>query len=48
MTVAEAAAYLKAKEQDIIALIDGGELKAKKIGSEYRISKSALDAYLNA
>ncbi len=48
MTVAEAAAYLKAKEQDIVALIDGGELKAKKIGSEYRISKSALDAYLNA
>lgn len=48
MTVAEAAAYLKAKEQDVVALIDGGELKAKKIGSEYRISKSALDAYLNA
>ncbi len=48
MTVAEAAAYLKVKEQDIVTLIDGGELKAKKIGSEYRISKSALDTYLNA
>jgi len=46
MTVSDAAAALKVGEEDILALITGGELKAKKIGSSYRISKSALEEYL--
>jgi excisionase family DNA binding protein len=46
MTVSDAAAALKVGEADILALITGGELKAKKIGSSYRISKSALEEYL--
>jgi excisionase family DNA binding protein len=46
MTVEEAAAYLKVTAADIQAAIDAGELKAKKIGSNVRISKEAIDAYL--
>lgn len=46
MTLEEAAAYLKVSPQDVQAAIDAGELKAKKIGSQYRIAKDAIDAYL--
>jgi excisionase family DNA binding protein len=46
MTVEEAARYLKAPVEDVMAAITGGELKAKKIGSSYRISKAAVEAYL--
>ena len=46
MTPGEAAAYLRVSEEDVLALITGGELKAKKIGNAFRISKEALDAYL--
>jgi excisionase family DNA binding protein len=46
MTVEEAAAYLKVTPADIQAAIDAGELKAKKIGANVRISKEAIDAYL--
>jgi excisionase family DNA binding protein len=46
MTPAEAAAVLRVSEEDIIASITAGELKAKKIGNAYRISKEALEEYL--
>jgi excisionase family DNA binding protein len=46
MTPAEAAAYLKVSEEDVVAAIQSGDLKAKKIGNAYRISKDALDAFL--
>lgn len=46
MTPAEAAAVLRVSEEDILAAITAGELKAKKIGAAYRISKEALLAYL--
>jgi excisionase family DNA binding protein len=46
MTPAEAAAYLRVSEEDVIAAITAGDLKAKKIGNAYRISKDALDAFL--
>lgn len=46
MTVDEAAAYLKVTAADIQAAIDAGDLKARKIGESYRISKDAIDAYL--
>jgi len=48
MTVAEAATYLKVSEADLQALIDEGQVKAKKIGSDYRISKKTLDDFLNS
>lgn len=46
MTPAEAAVYLRVAEEDVLAIITSGELKARKIGNAYRISKESLDAYL--
>ncbi len=48
MTLSEAAAYIRVGEEDVLAIINAGELKAKKIGSSYRISKSAIDEYLSS
>jgi excisionase family DNA binding protein len=47
MTPSEAASYLKVSEEDVVAAIEGGQIKAKKIGKAYRISKESLDAYLS-
>lgn len=46
MTLEEAAAYLKVNPADVQALIDSGDLKARTIGSQVRISKDAIDAFL--
>jgi len=46
MTPGEAAGYLKVSEEDVVAAIKAGDIKAKKIGKGYRISKKALDEYL--
>jgi excisionase family DNA binding protein len=46
MTPAEAAAYMRVSEEDVIAAIQAGDLKAKKLGNAYRISKEVLDAFL--
>jgi excisionase family DNA binding protein len=46
MTPAEAAAYLKVSEEDVIAAINAGDLKARKLGAAFRISKSALEDFL--
>jgi excisionase family DNA binding protein len=46
MTPAEAATFLRVSEEDVIAAINSGDLKAKKLGNSYRISKEALDAFL--
>jgi excisionase family DNA binding protein len=48
MTPSEAAAYLKVSEEDVIAAINAGDLKARKIGNAFRISKEALDTFLNS
>jgi excisionase family DNA binding protein len=48
MTLSEAAAYMRVGEEDLLSVIQSGELKAKKIGTSYRISKSAIDAYLSS
>jgi excisionase family DNA binding protein len=47
MTPSEAASYLKVAEEDVIAAIEAGQLKAKKIGNAYRISKEAIDEFLS-
>jgi excisionase family DNA binding protein len=47
MTTAEAATVLKVAEADVIAAINSGGLKAKKIGESYRISKDALEKFMN-
>ena len=46
MTPAEAATYLKVSEEDVIAAITAGDLKARKLGSAYRISKESLEEFL--
>ncbi len=48
MSPAEAATYLKVAESDITQMITDGTLKAKKIGSQYRISKGSLDDFLKS
>jgi excisionase family DNA binding protein len=48
MSPAEAANYLKVAEGDVMQMITDGSLKAKKIGSQYRISKSTLDDFLKS
>ena len=46
MTPAEAAQVLKVSEEDVMAAIEAGDLKAKKLGNAYRISKESLDDFL--
>ncbi|MFO7540373.1 MAG: SPFH domain-containing protein [Chloroflexota bacterium] len=46
MTPAQAAAIVQVSEDDIMAAIEAGDLKARKIGSSYRISKANLDEFL--
>ena len=46
LTPADAAKALGVTEADVMASIEAGDLKAKKIGSAYRITQAALDAFL--
>jgi excisionase family DNA binding protein len=43
---ADVAKALGVPESDVMAIVESGELAAKKIGTSYRIKKSALDEYL--
>ncbi|HEU4890670.1 MAG TPA: SPFH and helix-turn-helix domain-containing protein [Vicinamibacterales bacterium] len=43
---ADVAKILGVPEQDVLSIIESGELTAKKIGTSYRIKRSALDEYL--
>jgi excisionase family DNA binding protein len=47
MTPAQAAAFVQVAEADIVAAIQAGDLKARKIGSAYRISKANLEEFLS-
>jgi len=46
LSPAQAAEVLGVTEADVIASIDAGDLKGKKIGSAYRISRAALESFL--
>ena len=46
MTPAEAAQILKVSEEDVLAAINAGDLKARKIGTAFRISREALEVFL--
>jgi len=46
MTPAEAAQVLRVSEEDVIAAIEAGDLRARKLGKAYRISKNALNEFL--
>lgn len=46
MTPSEAAVILRVSEEDVVAAIQAGDLKARKIGNAYRISREALEQFL--
>jgi excisionase family DNA binding protein len=48
MGVTEAAAYLGVSVEDVVELCNSGQLKAKKIGSQYRISKAAIEEFMKS
>ena len=39
---------MKVTEEDIMAAIKDGSLKAKKVGKAFRISKDNLDSFMNS
>jgi excisionase family DNA binding protein len=47
LSPAEAAQALGVSEGDVMAVLESGELKGKKIGSAWRIPRAALTAYLS-
>ena len=46
MTVAEAAAYMRVSETDVLELIEQGRLGAARIGNTYRIARIAVDDFM--
>lgn len=48
MNPAQAAAYLQVTEADVMQMIQAGQIKAKQIGTQFRISKSALEDFLKS
>ena len=44
---ADIAKRLGVSEADVMAIIEAGELKAKKIGTSYRVTRTALETYLS-
>ncbi|MDH5246286.1 MAG: helix-turn-helix domain-containing protein, partial [Betaproteobacteria bacterium] len=47
-TPAQVAQMLGVGEADVVASLDSGDLKGKKIGSQWRITRAAVDAFLKA
>jgi excisionase family DNA binding protein len=48
LSPAEAAQVLGVSEADVIATLEAGDLKGKKIGSTWRITRAALDQFLQS
>ena len=48
MGIDGAAQLLGVTEADVLATIEAGDLKAKKIGSTYRITRANLEAFINS
>jgi excisionase family DNA binding protein len=46
--VAEVAKALGVADADVLATLESGELKGKKIGSTWRVTRAALDEFLRA
>ena len=45
---ADVAKVLGVSEADVLATLEKGDLKGKKIGSTWRVTKAALDEFLKA
>ena len=48
MSPAEAAQALGVSEADVMSVLESGELKGKKIGTTWRVTRAALTAYMSA
>jgi excisionase family DNA binding protein len=48
LSPADAAKAMGVSEADVLATIKSGDLKAKKIGSQFRITRTALDEFLKS
>jgi len=46
LTLAEAAAYLRVTEQDILRLVRKQGLPGREIGNDWRFSKASIDSWL--
>jgi excisionase family DNA binding protein len=46
LTVAEAAAYMRITEKEVLGLIDQGKLGAARIGDSYRIARIAIENFM--
>jgi excisionase family DNA binding protein len=47
LTLPEAAAYLRFSEADVVRLIDEQALPARRLGNEWRFSKTAIQQWLS-
>jgi excisionase family DNA binding protein len=48
MTPAQVAQLLGVAESDVVASLDSGDLKGKRIGSQWRVTKTAVDQFLHS
>jgi excisionase family DNA binding protein len=48
MTPSQVAQALGVAESDVIASLDSGDLKGKKIGTQWRVTRAAVDAFLHS
>jgi len=47
MTPAQVAQMLGVAESDVMSSLDAGDLKGRKIGTQWRVTRAAVDAFLN-
>ena len=47
LTPAQVAKVLGVDESDVIASLDAGDLKGRKIGTQWRMTRTAVDAFVN-
>jgi excisionase family DNA binding protein len=48
LTPAQVAQQLGVGESDVVASLESGDLKGKRIGTQWRITRAALDAFLHS
>jgi len=46
LTPAQVASLLKVSEADVLASLEAGDLKGKRIGAEWRVTRGAVDAFM--
>jgi excisionase family DNA binding protein len=48
MTPAQVAQTLGVGESDVMASLEAGDLKGKKIGTQWRVTRAAIEAFVNS